>query len=60
MPGIMREQQDRARSALEQVYGAGNVEAQPGEAEDFMGVRAEADDMAGEIGSLSQMLGGGL
>lgn len=49
----------RMRSAVEQADGMGNVEAQPGEAEDFMEVRANADDMAGDMGGLSQM-GGGL
>ena len=52
MPGVQAEQGDRMRSALEQVGGAGSVEAQPGEAEDFMEVRAGADDMAGEMGQM--------
>ncbi len=47
---------DRARSALEQLYGQfGGQEAQPGEAEEFMNVRQNADDLAAQAGS-----GGGM
>lgn len=40
---------DRARSAVEQAEG-GSGEVAPGEAEDFMNVRSEADDMAAMLG----------
>jgi len=56
MPGIQAEQGDRMRSAMEQVTGqGGGMEAQPGEAEDFMQVREEADDLAAILGG-----GGGM
>lgn len=52
MGGVQQEQGDRMRSALEQVYGQGdpNAEAVPGEAEEFGEVRAGADDMAALLG----------
>lgn len=50
MPGIAREQGDRMRSALEQVPGNGQVDAVPGEAEEFMAVRGQADDLAAMLG----------
>lgn len=43
--------EDRARSAVEQAPG-GSGEVAPGEAEDFMSVRAGADEMAGEFGAM--------
>ena len=42
---------DRARSAVEQAPG-GSGEVAPGEAEDFMNVRAGADEMAGFAGAM--------
>jgi hypothetical protein len=56
MGGVQAEQQDRFRSALEQIGGGG--EAVPGEAEDFMQVRQNADMMAGLMGGGNG--GGGL
>jgi hypothetical protein len=53
MPNVQAEQEDRYRSALEQVPGNGQVEAVPGEAEEFSNVRQEADDLAGILGSLN-------
>ena len=50
MGGVQMEQQDRLRSALEQVQGGGQMEAQPGEGEDFGAVRQQADEMAGMMG----------
>ncbi len=49
---IQGEQGDRVRSSLEQLYGEfGNpTEAQPGEAEEFMNVRNEADQIAAMMG----------
>ena len=41
----------RARSAVEQAPG-GSGEVAPGEAEDFMNVRAGADEMAGFAGAM--------
>lgn len=55
MAGVQAEQGDRMRSAMEQT--GGGMEAQPGEAEDFMEVRANADDIAGQMGG---GVGGGL
>jgi hypothetical protein len=55
--GVQAEQQDRMRSALEQLDGMGSTEAQPGEAEDFMEVRQNADDLAGQMGGAG---GGGM
>ncbi len=49
MGGVQQEQQDRARSTLDQL-GQGQVEMAPGEGDDFMGMRAGADDMAGDMG----------
>ncbi len=43
------EQADRIRSAVEQA-GGGSGEMQPGEGEEFQDVRAQADDMAGQMG----------
>lgn len=48
--GAMQESGDRMRSAVEQAEGGQPVETQPGESEDFMAVRAGADDMAGNMG----------
>ncbi len=50
MGGVMAEQGDRARSAVEQAGGAYG-EAVPGEAEDFQDVRSQADAMAAAMGS---------
>lgn len=49
MQGVVAEQGDRVRSALDQVAGAGQ-EMVPGEGGDFMEMRAGADDMAGDMG----------
>ena len=48
---------DRARSAVEQAPG-GSGEVAPGEAEDFMSVRAGADEMAGFAGAMGGGFGG--
>lgn len=48
MGGIQQEQGDRARSALEQI--GSDADAVPGEAEDFMDVRGNADEIAGMLG----------
>jgi len=50
MPNIQAEQGDRVRSALEQV-GAMQGDMAPGEGEEFMSVRNEADDIAALMGS---------
>lgn len=55
-PGVAEAQGDRVRSSLEQVGGAG-VEMAPGEGEDFMQVRSEADDLAGMLGGMPNMGG---
>lgn len=49
--GLVAEQQNNYRSALQQVEGEFGAEAQPGEAEDFAVVRNEADDIAGMLGA---------
>ena len=51
--GLVNEQQDNYRSAMQQVEGMfGNeAEAQPGEADDFSQVRDQADQMAGMMGA---------
>ncbi len=53
MGGVMQEQGDRVRSALEQVAGNGGapVEMATGEGEEFQDVRANADAMAAQAGS---------
>lgn len=50
--GVVNEQQDNYRSALQQVEGqfGDNAGAQPGEADDFSMVRDQADDMAAMMG----------
>jgi len=55
MQGVQQEQGDRMRSALEQVPGGTGLPAQPGEANEFMVVRQNADELAGDMG---EMLGG--
>ena len=50
--GVHAEQQDRMRSAMEQTPGGTETEAQPGEGEEFMDVRSEADDLAGMLGGV--------
>lgn len=54
-PGVQQQQGDSIRSALDQL-GGGPVEMVPGEGEDFMAVRSEADEMASMMGAM----GGGL
>ncbi len=49
--GIQQEQGDRVRSALEQVAGGGGAEMVPGEGEEFMDVRAQADAEAAQAGA---------
>lgn len=49
--GVRAEQGDRARSALEQLGAMFDGDAVPGEAEDFMDVRAQADQMAAQQGA---------
>jgi hypothetical protein len=51
--GVMQEQGDRVRSALEQLGGNGGqqLDMAPGEGEEFMEVRGEADQMAAQQGS---------
>lgn len=51
MNAASQEQGDRVRSALEQL-GGGVQSAAPGEGEDFMDVRAQADAMAAQMGGL--------
>lgn len=53
--GVVGEQQDNYRSALQQVDGAfgDNADAQPGEADDFSQVRDQADQEAGMMGSMN-------
>lgn len=54
MGGVQAEAQDRVRSALEQVHGReGAGDMLPGEGEEFMEVRGEADQMAGAMGGMS-------
>lgn len=50
--GVAAEQGDRVRSALEQVAGGGGGEMVPGEGEDFMSVRGQADELAGMMGGM--------
>ena len=52
-PGVMQEQGDRVRSALEQVAGGPGDQTPmaPGEGEDFQDVRANADQLAADQGS---------
>lgn len=49
--GMMAEQGDRLRSALEQLPGAGQVDMAAGEGEEFMDVRNEADAIAAAQGA---------
>lgn len=52
-PGVVQEQGDRVRSALEQVNGQEEApDMAPGEGEDFMEVRGEADQLAAMLGGL--------
>lgn len=50
MGGVMQEQGDRVRSAVEQIPGMLHSEMSAGEGEEFMDVRAQADDLAAMMG----------
>lgn len=56
-PGAQGPEGDRMRSATEQAANGG-IEAQPGEAQEFMNVRGQADDLAAMLGAMGGIPGG--